>query len=194
MDAHGFPNEKLWAHIQSASDGELQSLAASGVASAQAFLESRSLIQGDDQAVTRMIVHGAKGNLFSLNLLSSYLATKPESRVSAYAISKAQERYGDTRTPLLRDAAFAQPLDAIERAEAEAEAIELYELMDSIRKSENIPQIIHPPSPRIKPDEKDFEKILNLHFSFSAGLLGRATLPLGQCRLLVPSMQVYELW
>ena len=146
LDAHGFPNEKLWAYMLSASRAELEVLAASGIPSAQALLESKKLIEGDDEAVTRMIVQGAKGNLFSLNLLSSYLAAKPESRISAYAISKAQERCGDTRIPLTRDTVFPRPLDVIERAEGEAEAIKLYELIDAIRKKENSPAVAHRPT------------------------------------------------
>ncbi|NYZ62953.1 hypothetical protein [Luteimonas deserti] len=126
LDRNGFPNEAQLREYSTASDGLLRVAAERGDRLARVELDGRLLMQGDHEAVDRLLASAEQGSLYALTKLASYAAVSPDgSPALAYSISRVQEIRGDTRIALARNLLMARPLEPMEEAEAELDALRM---------------------------------------------------------------------
>lgn len=135
LDRNGYPNAEQWETYSQASDGLLLAAASAGDAVAKSMLDNRRLIAGDQSALEDILADGAEGSLFSLDMASSFLAgsTKGDP-ITGYALSRVVEMKGNVRVAMGRDAMFRNPLDPIQRMEAEAKALAIYKSLNAANK------------------------------------------------------------
>lgn len=126
LDRNGFPNEEQQMAYSSAPDIVLEQAAAHGDEVAAVMLASRQLLYGDREAAGKLMTAGANGSSYALSLLSGYLAANRNGNPKlAYALSRVVELRGDWRGPLSRDFMFRRSLTAVEKVEAEGEALKM---------------------------------------------------------------------
>lgn len=126
LDRNGFPNEEQFRVYSTASEGLLRAAAQSGDRLAKVELDGRLLMQGDQGAVGRLFESAEDGSLYALTKLAGYMAVSRDGSHSlAYSISRVQEIRGDTRIALARDILMRKPLDPLEKAEAEMNALKM---------------------------------------------------------------------
>lgn len=126
LDRNGFPNEEQLRVYSTASDGLLEIAAQSGDRLAQVEFDGRLLMRGERDAIGRLFEAAEEGSLYALTKLAGYMAVSPEgSPALAYSISRLQEIRGDTRVALARDLLMRRPLEPMEKAEAELEALRM---------------------------------------------------------------------
>ncbi len=131
LDRHGFPNAVQWRQYPAASDALLEQAAAAGDGVARTLLDERRL-RTDPDAQTRLLLAGAEGNLYALQVLSAYKA-RPKGEVGeAYAISRVAEMRGDVMLSLSRPVVFAGRLSQVDQMTAEAEALVLNHHLNQI--------------------------------------------------------------
>jgi len=135
LDRNGYPNEAQWSALMQASDAQLEQAALAGDQAAQVLLNQKRLIAGDDSAIEDTLVLGAMGSGFALEMLASTVAGPLQDPVSAYAIVRAGEMRGNYRSGPAREMMFNTPLNSAQRTEGEAEALEIYRHLASIRES-----------------------------------------------------------
>lgn len=134
LDRNGYPNNEQWSALLTASDMQLMAAAQAGDVAAAALHAQRRLIAGDETAIDDMIELGAKGSIFSLELLSSALAGPRADPVMGYALSRVVEMRGNYRVALGRDMMFSTPLNASQRLDAEQLAMEFYSRIEAIQR------------------------------------------------------------
>ncbi|MEG2806225.1 hypothetical protein [Stenotrophomonas sp.] len=123
LDRHGYPNARQWRRYVTATDLQLEQAAAAGDGVARTLLDARRL-RTDPQAETRLLVAGADGNLFALNQLVAFKASRRDQMAEAYALSRVVEMRGDLMQSLSRPVMIFGLSDS-ERLLAEAEALSL---------------------------------------------------------------------
>jgi hypothetical protein len=132
LDRNGYPNAEQWRVYSIATDHALQQAADAGDAIAAVMLDARKISTGDKDAGTRLMRAAERGSTFALSLLSAYMAGSPQGdRRFGYALSRVQEMMGDTRVALVRDAMFRKPLSPQDRAQAEAQALQIFSGLQS---------------------------------------------------------------
>lgn len=135
LDRNGYPNAKQWEALNLASDMQLLQAAEAGDTAARALYDQRRLIAGDTEAIDSMINLGARGSLFSLELLASTLAGPGNDPVTAYALTRVVEMRGNYRIGMGRDMMFRRPLTNLERVEGEQAALDLYGRIGALERS-----------------------------------------------------------
>lgn len=128
LHRNGFPTHDQIQAYSLASSGALRDAARAGDVVAEAFYESHRLMEGDPEAETRLRDLAARGYTFGLARMAAYFSGSRADRdvVKAYAYSRATEMLGDTKRGLTSSLMFPDPLNPLEKMEAEAFAIELY--------------------------------------------------------------------
>ncbi len=131
LDAHGFPNAEQHAAYFGASDGILWQAAQSGDPVAQVLYDARRLPQ--TQALDRLLLAGADGNLFALQSAASFYAGSTQGNVvTGYAIARVAEMRGDTSLAIGREMMFRTPLTVEQRMQGEVEALKLSRTLDAL--------------------------------------------------------------
>lgn len=126
LDRNGFPNEEQLRVYSTASEGLLRIAAERGDRLARVELDGRLLMQGDREAVGRLFESAEQGSLYALAKLAGYMAASRDgSPALGYSISRVQEIRGDTRVALARDVLMARPLEPMEKAQAELDALRM---------------------------------------------------------------------
>lgn len=136
LDRNGYPNSEQLEAYSAATDAVLAASAAEGDQIAQVVLDGRRLIGGDPTAVADLWSAAVDGSGYALSTLAAYMggSQKYGDPKSAYAISRVAEMRGDFRQALGRDFLLRKPLTPMERLEAEAEAIQLFNELVEARK------------------------------------------------------------
>jgi hypothetical protein len=135
LDRNGYPNEAHWRALMQATYSQLEQAALAGDQAAQVVLNQKRLIAGDDSAIADTLELGADGSGFAIEMLASTLAGPLQDPVSAYAIVRAGEMRGNYRSGPGREVLFSVPLTSAQRAEGEAEAMEVFRQLARIRES-----------------------------------------------------------
>ena len=150
LDRHGYPNKEQHETFTGASDGILWSAANAGDIVAQVMLDTRAL--PEREALDRLLIKGAEGNLYALQSAASFFAGSTQGDVvTGYAIARVAEMRGDTSLALAREMMFRTPLTVEQRMRGEAEALKLSRTLDAIYREKTGSEFI--PDPRPLPSE-----------------------------------------
>lgn len=136
LDRHGYPNAEQWVEYNAASDDLLAQAASNGDAVAEIMLNARRLRSGDQDAETALLYSAALGNTFALEMLSSTIVGGGRSGdpIDAYAFSRVAEMRGDLTLGMGREMFFPVRLDSAQRAEAEARALNYFNMLIEIQR------------------------------------------------------------
>ncbi len=150
LDRHGYPNKEQHEAFTGASDGILWSAASAGDIVAQVMLDTRAL--PEREALDRLLIKGAEGNLYALQSAASFFAGSTQGDVvTGYAIARVAEMRGDTSLALAREMMFRAPLTVEQRMRGEAEALKLSRTLDAIHRERTGNEFV--PDPRPLPSE-----------------------------------------
>jgi hypothetical protein len=85
------------------------------------------------QALDRLLLAGADGNLFALQSAASFHAGSTQGNVvTGYAIARVAEMRGDTSLAIGREMMFRTPLTVEQRMQGEVEALKLSRTLDAL--------------------------------------------------------------
>lgn len=136
LDRHGYPNAEQWREYNVASDTQLEQAALNGDVVAETLLNARLLNLGDESAETALLYSAALGNTFALEMLSSSMATGKNGLdpIDGYAFSRVAEMRGNLTLGIGREMFFPTRLNSSQRVEAEARALNYFNILTEVQK------------------------------------------------------------
>lgn len=143
LDRNGYPNAMQWQEYQTANAAVLEQAAAAGDKVAETYLDVLKVRNGDREAEASLFYSGALGNTFAIEMLAAEFAGSGNNAdpSEAYALSRVLEMRG-----LLghgnRHSFYATQQDPLQQIEAEARAVQYYNLLVNIQREVQGPNAV----------------------------------------------------
>jgi len=150
LDRNGYPNAAQYSTYASATEMQLLQAVSAGDKMAKVYLDQLRMRRGDKNAETDLLMAGAMGNSFALEMLASELASKRigSDPIEAYALSQVAVMRGNFALALARDLFYPVHLTIAQRTDAEERARYYFQLfMEQQQKTQGATAVFFDPRP-----------------------------------------------